>query len=511
VRNAYRTAVKGARARGRRSHPVRLARAVAPAVAVAGLASAAVVGLPAVAQATPVCTGLGGTVSCTYTTVGPDTFTVPANVTSLAVTATGGAGGNGASNGASAGGTGGTGAVVTRTLTVVAGSTLGIVVGGAGGNGSGTTGGAGGAGDGTGTGTGGHGGGTGFAGGGGGASSGVTIASVAKVVAPGGGGGGGAGDCAPAGGGAGGDGTAAGTTGNNCSGTGGAGGAAGGNGTADGANAAAGASTRGAGGGGGGGVLGGAAGGAASADVGQGGGGGGGTALGTLAGQGSPAANGSVTISYASTLMITTGSPLPGGTVGRMYSKKLAASGGTPPDSWSKVSGTLPKGLSLSSAGTISGKPAAKGTSTFTVQVQDDVGATVSKQFRLSIGAKADLAVALSRSGTFRHGKKGTYRILVTNTGSTATSATTQVSLLVPGGLTVIHGGRGTFWQCHKQKHSSFCSRSATIRGHATTTITVTVRVRAAAGTVVTSTVSVSPGDATPADNTASDSAVVRR
>jgi Putative Ig domain/Domain of unknown function DUF11 len=490
--------------------PTRLARLAAPAAAVlAGTGLLALAG-PAQQALAQTCTASGTTVTCTYTTVGPGTFTVPSNVTSLTVTAVGGAGGNGASNGAHAGGTGGTGAKVTKTLTVVPGSTLAIVVGGAGGNGSGTTGGTGGTANGAGTGAGGDGGGTGFAGGGGGASSTVTISGVAQVVAPGGGGGGGAGDCTPAGGGAGGDGTANGTAGNNCSGTGGTAGTAGGNGTADGADAAAAAATRGAGGGGGGGVLGGAAGSAATVDVGQGGGGGGGTALGTLVGQGSAGAAGSVTISYTSTLMITTGSPLPGGTVGHTYSKKLAATGGASPYSWSKRSGTLPKGLSLSSAGTISGKPTAKGTSTFTVQVEDNTGATVSKQFRLTIGAKADLAVGLSHHGTFQAGRKGTYLITVTNTGSTATSATTSVTLLTPKALTVIRGGKGTFWQCHKHRHATSCTRRARIPGHTATTIRVTVRIKAPAGVVVLSTASVSPSDATPADNTDSDTAFVR-
>src|SRR5207244_644362 len=52
-------------------------------------------------------------------------------------------------------------------------------------------------------------------------------------------------------------------------------------------------------------------------------------------------------------LSITT-STLPPGTVGAGYNTSLAATGGTTPYSWSITSGSLPLGLTLSSAGIIS-------------------------------------------------------------------------------------------------------------------------------------------------------------
>jgi hypothetical protein len=60
---------------------------------------------------------------------------------------------------------------------------------------------------------------------------------------------------------------------------------------------------------------------------------------------------------------------LPGGTVGVAYNAKLTATGGTPPYTWSIVSGTLPPGLSLAADGTVSGTPTAAGTYQLTVQV----------------------------------------------------------------------------------------------------------------------------------------------
>jgi glucose/arabinose dehydrogenase len=71
----------------------------------------------------------------------------------------------------------------------------------------------------------------------------------------------------------------------------------------------------------------------------------------------------------AGTLAITTAA-LPASVVGESYAATLAASGGTPPYSWSIASGALPPGLSLGgSTGAITGTPTAAGTASVTVQV----------------------------------------------------------------------------------------------------------------------------------------------
>ena len=62
---------------------------------------------------------------------------------------------------------------------------------------------------------------------------------------------------------------------------------------------------------------------------------------------------------------ITTAS-LPGAGVGVAYSQVLSASGGTAPYLWSVTAGVLPTGLTLSSAGVISGTTSATGAFNFT-------------------------------------------------------------------------------------------------------------------------------------------------
>ncbi len=68
--------------------------------------------------------------------------------------------------------------------------------------------------------------------------------------------------------------------------------------------------------------------------------------------------------------VITTTS-LPSGTVGTSYSATLGATGGNPPYRWS-VTGSLPPGLHIHrKLGTITGKPQASGTYSFTLVVTD--------------------------------------------------------------------------------------------------------------------------------------------
>ncbi|MCX6854571.1 MAG: putative Ig domain-containing protein [Verrucomicrobia bacterium] len=96
----------------------------------------------------------------------------------------------------------------------------------------------------------------------------------------------------------------------------------------------------------------------------------------------------SYTFIVASTaLAITTSATLPAGTQGGAYSQALAGSGGTAGYTWSVTSGSLPGGISLSSAGVLSGTPSAPSSSSFTVRLADSGGLTSSLTMSLQIQA----------------------------------------------------------------------------------------------------------------------------
>jgi subtilisin family serine protease len=94
-----------------------------------------------------------------------------------------------------------------------------------------------------------------------------------------------------------------------------------------------------------------------------------------------------ITVAPAPTppLAITTPSVLPDGSLGDPYSLTLTATGGEPPYTWTRVSGSLPRGLTLSLSGVISGTPTKRGNATFTLRVTDSAGTQVSRTFSLRI------------------------------------------------------------------------------------------------------------------------------
>ena len=97
----------------------------------------------------------------------------------------------------------------------------------------------------------------------------------------------------------------------------------------------------------------------------------------------------------AAPIAVATPASLPSGSTGTAYSQTLAATGGVPPYTWSIISGALPSGLTLSSAGVIAGTPTVIGNYAFAAQAQDSSSATASQSFSLTVTAPG----ALPRAG----------------------------------------------------------------------------------------------------------------
>ena len=97
----------------------------------------------------------------------------------------------------------------------------------------------------------------------------------------------------------------------------------------------------------------------------------------------------------SSSVTITAPPTLPLGAVGTFYSQSLSAVGGTPPYTWSLVSGALPSGLSPSKSGQISGNPTAVGTLSFTMKVVDAASSSATQTFSLTIGSAQSFTSAL--------------------------------------------------------------------------------------------------------------------
>lgn len=87
-------------------------------------------------------------------------------------------------------------------------------------------------------------------------------------------------------------------------------------------------------------------------------------------------------------LSIYSVNPLGNGTLGVPYSAALNASGGVPPYSWSVAAGSLGGGLTLAPVlGEVSGTPSATGVFSFTLQLSDSVGSSVTRSFSQAVSA----------------------------------------------------------------------------------------------------------------------------
>ncbi len=136
------------------------------------------------------------------------------------------------------------------------------------------------------------------------------------------------------------------------------------------------------------------------------------------------------TITIGQGLVITTTS-LPDGGVGQLYSQTLAATGGTPPLTWTVASGALPPPLTLNAAtGVISGTPSTLGTFAFEVAVTDAGGASVRKSFSIHIANPVVIT-----SGNFTGNVLAAFSQTLTATGGTPPYTWSVASGTLPTGL----------------------------------------------------------------------------
>ena len=101
--------------------------------------------------------------------------------------------------------------------------------------------------------------------------------------------------------------------------------------------------------------------------------------------------NGTVTKSFSLAVNLPTppvinNTSLAAGQVTVPYAQSVLVSGGVSPYTFTVTSGTLPAGLALNSAtGSLSGTPTTAGSSTLTIQVQDQVSNTASQSYTLTV------------------------------------------------------------------------------------------------------------------------------
>jgi hypothetical protein len=148
---------------------------------------------------------------------------------------------------------------------------------------------------------------------------------------------------------------------------------------------------------------------------------------------------------------------------------------GYPAPTFSVTSGTLPAGLTLTSAGVLSGTPTAVGSSTVTFSASNGIGtaATVSKTFSVTAGVQATL-YANASSTTLTYDPTNQPTTTVSTTGGSGTGAVTYV----------VQAGSGSVCSISGTTVTAITAGSCTIvatkasdanYGSATATVTITI------------------------------------
>ena len=113
------------------------------------------------------------------------------------------------------------------------------------------------------------------------------------------------------------------------------------------------------------------------------------TATDSSSGAGPYAVSGTYTLTVSAPTLTVAPATLSSPVIGTAYSQTLTASNGRAPYTFAVTTGTLPAGLSLSSAGVLSGTPTAGGSFSFTVTATDANGFTASRAYSFTISAAA--------------------------------------------------------------------------------------------------------------------------
>ncbi|WP_213949602.1 putative Ig domain-containing protein [Luteibacter sp. dw_328] len=144
-----------------------------------------------------------------------------------------------------------------------------------------------------------------------------------------------------------------------------------------------------------------------------------------------------VTVTIIQTNPTITTAALPNGAIGAVYNQTLAASGGTAPYTWSLSSGALPAGITVSSAGVVSGTPTQAGNFSPTFTVTDSGSHTSAKNLALSVTAPTAINL-----GALPNGSAGVpYTQTVTASGGTAPYTFQLISGALPPGLVISTSG----------------------------------------------------------------------
>jgi hypothetical protein len=200
-----------------------------------------------------------------------------------------------------------------------------------------------------------------------------------------------------------------------------------------------------------------------------------------------------LTVNAAAVTITIAPATLPAATVGVAYSQALTATGGASPYKFAVTAGTLPAGLTLSAAGSITGTPTATGSAAITVTATDANNATGSIKYTLTVNAATAPTISLGLPATsgFQQQLAGT----PTLSGTYPSAISGTVVLTFTPSVTPPSGSTGTI-DDNMIQFSGGSGRTATftIPAGSTTAPNLTVLTGTTAGTITLTTTLTSGG-----------------
>jgi uncharacterized repeat protein (TIGR03803 family) len=191
------------------------------------------------------------------------------------------------------------------------------------------------------------------------------------------------------------------------------------------------------------------------------------------------------------------------------YSQTISATGGMGSITFAATSGTLPTGLTLSSAGVLSGTPGAAGSFTFTVTATDSLGATGTKSYTVVINPAVSITTTTLAPWTVN---SPSYSQTIAATGGTTPYSFAATAGTLPTGLTLSTGGvlsgtptatgSFTFTVTATDSVGGAASKSLTVVINPVPSITTTALANGTIGVAYSQTISTTGGTGTPSFTT---------
>lgn len=155
----------------------------------------------------------------------------------------------------------------------------------------------------------------------------------------------------------------------------------------------------------------------------------------------------SYTLTIAIPNLVITPATLPGVTVGTTYNQTLSTSGGYATYSYSIASGSLPTGVTLSSAGVLNGTPTTKGTYTFTVRSTDsstDDGPYSKDQSYSIVVQGKEQVITMASTATVNYGDADFVPVASSDSGLpiTYTTSNSAIATIVAGKVHIVGTGQ---------------------------------------------------------------------